>query len=95
MPCHITPLRIYPLGAIQVDASAWALYSSQTKAAPIVLGHGQKVTFTVQENIGQSIDQNITSWMFNPGFTKLTYAAQPYASACSVQANWGPTIDNR
>jgi hypothetical protein len=33
--------------------------------------------------------------MFNPGFTKLTYAAQPYASACSVQANWGPTIDNR
>lgn len=92
---YITPLRMYPLGLLQVDLSVWALYSSQTNAAPIVLGRGQTVMFTLRETIAWSVDQAIDAWMFNPGFTKVTYAAQPYASTCSVQANWGPTIDNR
>ncbi|MBT8163330.1 MULTISPECIES: hypothetical protein [Arthrobacter] len=92
---YITPLRIYSLGSIKVDLSVWALYSSQTKAAPIVVGRGQTVMFTLKENIAWSVDQDINVWMLNPGFTKVTYAAQPYASTCSVQANWGLTINNR
>lgn len=83
------------MGSLQVDLNVWALYSGQTKVAPIVLGRGQTVMFTLKENIAWSVDQDIDAWMFNPGFTKATYAAQPYASTCSVQANWGTTIYNR
>lgn len=95
-PIYITPLRVYPLGSIQVDLSAWALYGSQTSPTPVVVSPGQTVTFRVREGITNTYNENINTWMFNPGYTQLAFTTAPYASSCSVAANaiWGSPIQN-
>jgi hypothetical protein len=93
-PVAITPLRVYPLGSVQVDLSAWAIYGTQMTPAPIVIAPGQTVAFKVHQGVAHSYYATISSWVFNPGFTQVAFADASYAGVCSVEASWGNPVEN-